>query len=276
VPYVRGRERSKPHGEVIAEVEHMVSLGVKEITLLGQNVNSYSDGGVDFASLLSKVNAVEGLRRIRFTTSHPRDLTPDVIDAVADLDKVCEHLHLPLQSGSDRILKAMNRGYTYAEYRDKVALARARVPGIAVTTDLMVGFPSEDDADHEATLKAVRELKFESAFTFNYSPRPGTRAAKLEDDIPDSEKSRRLQEILEIENEVIDSCKGALAGREVEILLEAESKRERGYMTGRTRKNWLAKLPGKGVRRGEVVVARVAGVSRWMITCDEYSRKMGA
>ena len=276
VPYVRGRERSKPPAEVIAEVEHMVSLGVKEVTLLGQNVNSYSDGGMDFADLLGRVNAVDGLRRIRFTTSHPRDLTPDVIDAVADFDKVCEHLHLPLQSGSDRILKAMNRGYTYAEYRDKVALARSRVPGISVTTDLMVGFPSEDDADHQATLDAVRDLRFESAFTFNYSPRPGTRAAKLEDDVPDSEKSRRLQEILEIENLVIDSCKEALAGEEVEILVEGVSKREPGYMTGRTRKNWLAKLPGKGVRKGEVVVARVTGVSRWMITCDEFLRKVGA
>ncbi|MGD8627922.1 MAG: tRNA (N6-isopentenyl adenosine(37)-C2)-methylthiotransferase MiaB [bacterium] len=276
VPYVRGRERSKPVAEVIAEVEHMVSLGVKEVTLLGQNVNSYADDGLDFAGLLARVNAVEGLRRIRFTTSHPRDLTAEVIDAIAGLDKVCEHLHLPLQSGSDRILRAMNRGYTYAGYRDKVALARSRVPGISVTTDLMVGFPSEDDADHQATLEAVRELRFESAFTFNYSPRPGTRASKLKDDVPDSEKSRRLQEILEIENGVIDSCKGALDGEEVEILVEAESKREPGYMTGRTRKNWLAKLPGKGVRRGEVVAARVTGVSRWMITCDEYSRKVGA
>jgi len=276
VPYVRGRERSKPHTEVIAEVEHMVGLGVKEVTLLGQNVNSYSDDGTDFAALLARVNAIDGLRRIRFTTSHPRDLTPDVIDAIAELDKVCEHLHLPLQSGSDRILKAMNRGYTYAQYRDKVKLARARLPGLSVTTDLMVGFPSEDDADHQATLEAVRELKFESAFTFNYSPRPGTRASKLEDDVPDPDKSRRLQEILEIENGVIDACKGALAGEEVEILVEGASKREAGYMTGRTRKNWLAKLPEKGVRKGEVVVARVTGVSRWMITCDEVLRKVGA
>ena len=276
VPYVRGRERSKPVTEVIAEVEHMVSLGVKEITLLGQNVNSYSNAGIDFAALLARVNSIDGLRRIRFTTSHPRDLTPDVIDAIAELDKVCEHLHLPLQSGSDRILKAMNRGYTLAQYRDKVKLARARVPDLAVTTDLMVGFPSEDDADHQATLEAIRELKFESAFTFNYSPRPGTRASKLEDDVPDQDKSRRLQEILDIENGVIDACKEAIAGKEVEILVEGRSKREAGYVTGRTRKNWLAKLPEKGVRKGEVVVARVTGVSRWMITCDEYSRKVGA
>jgi tRNA-2-methylthio-N6-dimethylallyladenosine synthase len=140
----------------------------------------------------------------------------------------------------------------------------------------MVGFPSEDDADHQATLEAVRDLRFESAFTFNYSPRPGTRAAELEDDVPGEVKSRRLQEILEIQNRVIDSCKGNLAGKEVEILVEAVSKREAGHLTGRTRKNWLAKLPEKGVRKGEVVVARVTGVSRWMITCSEYSRKVGA
>jgi len=276
VPYVRGRERSKPHREVIAEIEHMVALGVKGITLLGQNVNSYSDDGVDFASLLGRVNDIEGLRRIRFTTSHPRDLTPKVIEAMRELPGVCEHLHLPLQSGSDRVLKIMNRGYTYGRYRETVELARSRVPGLAVTTDLMVGFPSEDDADHEATLQAVRELKFESAFMFRYSPRPGTRASDLEDDVPDDEKTRRLEEVMEAENRVIDACKRALAGQEVEILVEGASKREEGYLTGRTRKNWLAKLPEKGVEEGEVVVARVKGVSRWMITCDEVLRKVGA
>jgi tRNA-2-methylthio-N6-dimethylallyladenosine synthase len=275
VPYVRGRERSKPHREVVAEVEHMVGLGVKEVTLLGQNVSSYSDDGTDFASLLRRVSNIEGLRRIRFTTSHPRDLTPEVIEAMRELAKVCEHLHLPLQSGSDRILEAMNRGYTYGQYRDTVELARSRVPGLALTTDLMVGFPSETRADHEATLQAIGDIAFESAFTFKYSARPGTRASKLEDDVPDTEKTRRLQEILGIQNRMIDACKQSLAGQEVEILVEGASKREEGYLTGRTRKNWLAKLPAKGVRKGEVVVARVTGVSRWMITCDKVLLKGG-
>ena len=170
----------------------------------------------------------------------------------------------------------MNRGYTYDEYRGLVELARSRVPGLAMTTDLMVGFPSESGADHEATLRAVRDIRFESAFMFKYSPRPGTRAATLQDDVPDAEKTRRLQEVIEAENSVIDACKQSLVGEELEILVEGASKREEGSLTGRTRKNWLAKLPGKGVRRGEVVVARVRDVSRWMITCDDVLRKVGA
>jgi tRNA-2-methylthio-N6-dimethylallyladenosine synthase len=276
VPYVRGRERSKPLEEILSEIEHLVGLGVREVTLLGQNVNSYRDGGTDFAGLLEAVDKIAGLKRIRFTTSHPKDLAPEVIDRIRDLPAVCEHLHLPLQSGSDRVLSLMNRGYTCADYTRIVNLARSAIPGIAITTDIMVGFPGETRSDHAATLQAMEECAFESAFMFKYSEREGTHAAGLTDDVDEAEKVARLKDVIELENSVIDMKKQALLGREVEILVEGESKREPGYIVGRTRKNWLAKLPQKGVSKGEVIVAEVTGVTRWMITCDGIVRKAGA
>jgi tRNA-2-methylthio-N6-dimethylallyladenosine synthase len=276
VPYVRGRERSRPLGDIIKEIKHLVELGVKEATLLGQNVNSYRDGKTGFAGLLEAVDAVEGLERIRFTTSHPKDLAPGVIERIRDLPGVCEHLHLPLQSGSDRILASMNRGYSYGDYRRIVNLARSAIPGIAITTDIMVGFPGETRSDHEATLRAMEEIAFESAFMFKYSAREGTHAAGLTDDVEEAEKVARLGQVIELENSIIDTKKQALLGKEVEILVEGESRRESGFLIGRTRKNWLAKLPQKGVSKGEVVVAEVTGVTRWMISCDGSVRKAGA
>jgi tRNA-2-methylthio-N6-dimethylallyladenosine synthase len=276
VPYVRGPERSKPHREILDEVTHLVGLGVKEVTLIGQNVNSYDDGDLDFGDLLEVVNEVPGLRRIRFTTSHPKDLTRKVIDKVAALPKVCEHIHLPLQSGSDRILGLMNRGYTSRAYLELAALARSTVAGIALTTDILVGFPSEEQEDHRATLEVMERVGFESAFMFRYSVRSGTAAADLPDDVPEQEKIRRLREVIAVENDLIDRKKRDMAGSTVEILVERESSKEPGFMIGRTRKNWLAKLPRKGVRRGEIVTARVTGISRWMITCETVENEIGA
>jgi tRNA-2-methylthio-N6-dimethylallyladenosine synthase len=273
---VRGRERSKPRGDILEEITRLVGLGVREVTLLGQNVNSYRDGNLDFAGLLQLADGIEGLRRLRFTTSHPKDLTKPVLECMRDLPRVCENLHLPLQSGSDRVLELMNRSYTSEDYGRLVDLARSTVPGLAVTTDLMVGFPTETIADHEATLKAMETSAFEAAFMFRYSERPGTAASKLKDDVPDKEKTRRLQEVLSLQNQITDSKKQALVGKTVEILIERASERDAGFMTGRTRKNWLAKLPEKGVRKGEVVMAEVTGVSRWMVTCDRAVRKVGA
>jgi tRNA-2-methylthio-N6-dimethylallyladenosine synthase len=276
VPYVRGRERSKPHRAILREVEHLVDLGVREVILIGQNVNSYRDGATDFGDLLEIVDGVARLVRIRFTTSHPKDLTGKVIEKVRDLPKVCEHIHLPLQSGSDRILALMNRGYTSAGYKELAGLARASIPGIAITTDILVGFPSETDEDHRKTLEVIKEVGFESAFMFRYSVRDGTAAAGLPDDVPEEVKIRRLKEVIALQNRLIDSKKEAMSGEWVEILIERESAKEPGFLIGRTRKNWLAKLPQKGVRRGEVVQARIAGVSRWMLTCDEVEIKIGA
>jgi tRNA-2-methylthio-N6-dimethylallyladenosine synthase len=276
VPYVRGRERSKPHGEIIEEVRHLVDLGVREVTLIGQNVNSYDDGEKDFGDLLEAVNRIEGLARIRFTTSHPKDLTEDVIARVRDLNKVCEHIHLPLQSGSDRILSLMNRGYTSAQYEDIAALARLEIRGVAISTDILVGFPSETAEDHLLTLRAIEAVGFESAFMFRYSPRSGTRAAELPDDVAPSEKTRRLGEVIALQNRLIDGKKSAMLGEQVEILVERQSTKEPDFFLGRTRKNWLAKLPRKGVRRGEIVTVRITGVSRWMLTCEEVENRTGA
>jgi tRNA-2-methylthio-N6-dimethylallyladenosine synthase len=275
VPYVRGRERSKPRAMILDEVKHLVDLGVKEVTLIGQNVNSYRDDHLDFPGLLELVCGVEGLERIRFTTSHPKDLTPGLVAAVRDLPKVCEHLHLPLQSGSDRILRAMSRGYTCRDFERIAEYARYEVRDLALTTDLMVGFPSEAQADFEATLTAMEKIRFDSAFTFRYSPREGTAAARMADDVPGEVKTRRLRSLVALQNRITDEKKRALVGREVEILLEGPSTRDPGFLVGRTRENWLAKLPRKGVRRGETVVAPVSSVTRWMVICDRYLRKVG-
>jgi tRNA-2-methylthio-N6-dimethylallyladenosine synthase len=276
VPYVRGRERSKAHAEILAEINNLAGMGVREVTLLGQNVNSYSDGKVDFADLLALVNGIDGIERIRFTTSHPKDLTDGLIYAIRDLPKVCEHLHLPLQSGNDRILAAMNRGYTYAEYKSRHDLARAVIPGLAVTTDLMVGFPSETGPECEDTLRALRELRFDAAFMFRYSAREGTSAADLPDDVPEQEKIERLKRLIALQNDITDSRKQELVGRQVEILIEEPSTKEPGYMLGRTRENWLAKIPSKGVREGSKVNAQVISVTRWMITCAPVQGKAEA
>lgn len=274
VPYVRGSERSKPHEAIITEIRHLIALGVKEITLLGQNVNSYRDGDVDFARLLEIVNGIEGLERIRFTTSHPKDLSQGIVDAVRHLPKVCEHLHLPLQSGSDRILKLMNRKYTFGEYFGLIKRIRDSIPDIAVSTDILVGFPGETLEDHEATLRALEDVRFDSAFMFKYSPRSGTVASRLKEEVSEEEKVRRLNEVIAIQNSIIDQKKRDLVGKMVEVLIEGESSRHPGYLYGRTRKNWLAIVPSKGVSKGETVIAKVACATRWMLTCEVASRKV--
>jgi len=274
VPHVRGRERSKPCEAIIEEIEHLVGLGVKEVTLIGQNVNSYHDGNRDFAGLLARAGDVAGLGRLRFTTSHPKDLTLGLVEAVRDLRKVCEHLHLPLQSGSDRILALMNRGYAFRDFRKMVDFARHTIPNLAVTTDLMVGFPTETESDFQATLKAVEDMRFDAAFMFRYSTREGTEAARLADDVPGQEKTRRLESVLSLQNSITDQRKRSLVGREAEILIERPNPREPGFMLGRTRENYLAKIPSEGVEMGETVVAPISAVTRWIVVCDGSLRKV--
>jgi tRNA-2-methylthio-N6-dimethylallyladenosine synthase len=275
VPYVRGRERSKPAESVLDEVKRLVDMGVKEVTLLGQNVNSYASGGLSFADLLAMANDIKGLKRIRFTTSHPKDLTRGLVEAMRDLPRVCEHLHLPLQSGSDRILHLMNRNYTGSGFRKLVDFARYCIPSLALSTDLMVGFPTETALDFQATRKALEDVRFDAAFMFRYSVREGTQAAGLPDDVPTDVKTKRLQDLLALQNAMTDHRKRAFVGREVEVLIEEASAREPGFMLGRTRENWLAKVPAEGVKEGEAVVANVRAVTRWMIVCDPPLRKVG-
>ena len=205
VPAVRGREVSRRPGEILSEVESLASEGVREVTLLGQNVNSYGrDFGSDFAELLRAVDAIEGLDRIRFTSPHPKDFRAPVIAAMAECEAVCEHAHLPLQSGSTRVLKAMRRTYSRDRYLRLVAELRATIPGLALTTDLIVGFPGETDAEFEETLSAVEEVGYDSAFTFVYSPRAGTEAASMADQVADEVKRERIERLVEVVQRVAE------------------------------------------------------------------------
>ncbi len=233
VPYVRGRERSLPLDEVVRGVRHLVSTGVREVTLLGQTVNAWRDGDREFADLLEAVAAVDGLQRVRFTSPHPADFTPRTIEVVADCPKVMPALHLPLQSASDRVLERMHRGYTFAQYRDLVARFREQVPHLALTTDLIVGFPGETLADHQQTLDCLDELRFDAAFMFQYSARSGTKAATWEDDVPEAEKTRRLEQVIERQEAISKAVHAALVGQEYDVLVEGSAKRGNGWY-GRT------------------------------------------
>lgn len=229
VPYTRGREICRSSESIITEIKGLVSEGVKEVTLLGQNVNSFSSD-TDFPGLLEKINSIEGLERIRFVTSHPKDLSDNLITSMGErLDKVCEHIHLPLQSGSTRILSLMNRGYTYEEYKRKVDKLRQRIPDIAITSDIISGFPEETEADHKDTVNALNEIQFDGIFAFKFSPRPGTKASLMDGQLIDDIKAERLYEILRIQDEITLMKNKELEGRVVEVLV------------GRTRTNKIVR-----------------------------------
>jgi tRNA-2-methylthio-N6-dimethylallyladenosine synthase len=228
VPFVRGRESSRSPESIMREIRALVDRGVKEVTLLGQNVNSYGKKQhlCSFAELLSKINEVEGLLRIRFTTSHPKDLSSDLIVAFKSLDKLCSHIHLPVQSGSNRILKRMNRKYTREQYLDKVAKLRDTCPQIAITSDMIVGFPGETDGDFEQTLELVKTVEYDGLFAFQYSDRPHAPAAKLPDKISESVKSRRLQILLDLQQQYTKEKNQALVGSTQLILTDGLSKKQ--------------------------------------------------
>ena len=260
VPYVRGRERSRRAAEILEEAAALGRVGYKEITLLGQNVNSYRDTAnknIGFGDLLEQLNEVSGIERIRFVTSHPRDLTVEVVQAMARLPKVCESLHLPVQSGSDAILKAMNRGYTRDEYLEKVALLREAVPGIALTTDVIVGFPGEGEDDFEATLSLVRTAEFDHLFGFCFSPRSGTPAAALPEQVDEKRSRRRLEKLFELHREMRLARHRALEGQVVQVLVEKENPKEAGGFTGRTRTNKIVHFKGSVDLLGEMVEIRI-------------------
>jgi len=257
VPLVRGREVSRPGSAIVAEVEALVERGASEVTLLGQNVNSWSDPENPrrgFVHLLEKVDGVRGLRRLRFATSHPRDLSLPLVEAMAALPTVCEHLHLPLQSGSDRVLAAMNRGYTAAEYREKAGWLREKIPGIELTTDVIVGFPGESREDFERTLELVREIRFQNSFSFRYSPRPGTAAAALSRPLPPCESALRhgwLPELQAVQDAITAARHLELAGSVLEVLVEGESPTT--LLEGRTRDNFIVHFPGDPALVGRMV-----------------------
>ena len=265
VPHVRGRERSRRLSSVIAEVEALTRLGARDVTLIGQNVNSYRDGDTDFPALLESADALVGIDRIRFATSHPRDLSDRLIAAIAELPSVCEHVHLPVQSGSDRVLRAMNRSYTRAQYVRLVGRIRESVPGVAMTTDLIVGFPGENERDFEETLSLMREIEFDSAFMFHYSVRSGTAASQLADDVPRSTKLDRLERVIDAQKQISARRNERLVGRTVEILVEGPSARSAATVFGRTRSGRTVVAPGPPDLTGEFLQVRVTAASAWTL-----------
>jgi tRNA-2-methylthio-N6-dimethylallyladenosine synthase len=257
VPVTRGRERSHPPASIVAEVRELAAAGVREVTLLGQTVNAYGRDltpATDLAELLELVNEVEGIERIRFTTSNPYNLTPRLIRAIQDVPKVVEYLHLPLQSGSDRVLERMHRGYTRARYLELIAELEDTVPGIALSTDLIVGFPGEEEADLEQTVEMVERIRYDNAFVFRYSRRPGTPAAAMPDQVPEEIKARRNSRLLEVATRVGAARSRALEGRVLPILVDGVSRKNPDEAAGRTRCNRVVNFDAHGRRLlGEVV-----------------------
>ncbi|MBR5616236.1 MAG: tRNA (N6-isopentenyl adenosine(37)-C2)-methylthiotransferase MiaB, partial [Clostridia bacterium] len=260
VPYVRGRERSRDKEEIIAEVKDLVSRGYRDITLLGQNVNSFNKGsedGYDFAALMRDLDAIEGDFTLRFMTSHPKDATTALMDAMAEGKHIARHFHLPMQSGSDAILKKMNRHYDTERYLSIVDGLRARMPDITITSDIIVGFPGETEEDFEATLSMLRRVRFDMLFSFIYSPRPGTPAADMVDQVPDKVKNERFDRLLALQNEIAAEKNQIMVGTVVRVLCDGVSKNNEALYNGRTEGNKIVFFPGDDADTGRFVNVRV-------------------
>ena len=257
VPYTRGREKSRAPEAIVDEVKGLVADGVKEIMLLGQNVNSYDGNGTSFAELLKMLNDVDGLERIRFMTSNPKDLSDELIEAFAVCDKLCRNLHLPIQSGSNRVLKRMNRKYTREDYLKLIEKLRKTVPDITLSTDIIVGFPGETNEDFEETLSIVKEVEYDSAFTFIYSIRKGTPAEKFEDQIEESEKHRRFDLLVNAVNEISEKKNKAYQDRVEKVLVDGVSKNDKSTLTGRTDGFKLVNFAGKKELIGSIVDVKI-------------------
>lgn len=268
VPYVRGNLRGRPMRDIIDEVKRDVELGVREITLLGQNVNSYidPDSCANFRDLLAEVNEIEGLKRIRYVTNHPKDMSEEIIGAIADLSKVCEAIHLPVQSGSTKILKAMNRGYTREDYLHLVDKIKSRIPNVTLTTDIITGFPGESEDDFQDTLSLYQQVKFAASFAFRYSVRPGTAAAKLEDDVPENVKISRLKQIIDMGQEYAARYSRSLVGSTRQVLVEGLSAKNRNFLYGYDRGGRRVLFPGEKTLCGELVNVIIRDAERWYLT----------
>ncbi|MBE3602833.1 tRNA (N6-isopentenyl adenosine(37)-C2)-methylthiotransferase MiaB [bacterium] len=268
VPYVRGRERSVAPDDILREVRKLAASGVREIVLLGQTVNAYRHGETGFAALLRHVAAVDGIERIRFTSPHPSDMTPELIETMASEPKVQPYLHLPVQSGSDRVLAAMERGYTADEYLALVARLRAAIPELALSTDIIVGFHGEQDADFRATVELMRTVGYDSAFTFKYSVREHTRAFRLGDSVGEEEKGRRLAEIIALQENISLERNRALIGREFPVLVEGPARRGGGMLAGKTPQFKTAVFPGHPeIAPGAIVRVRVESATAHSLSC---------
>lgn len=273
VPNTRGRQRSRRPEAIEEEVRGLVAEGVREVTLLGQTVNAYGrdlpEGGITLAELLRRLSRIEGLERLRFTSSHPREVTEELIEAMAELPKVMEHIHLAVQSGSDRILHRMGRRYTAQEFIEQVAAMRRRIPNLAITTDIIVGFPGETEQDFEATLDLVRTVRFDGAFTFVYSPRPGTAALRLPDPVPEPVKRERIQRLIELQNAISLERNLPYRGRVEEVLVEGASEKDPERLSGRTRTNKVVVFDAPPSARarliGQLVDVRIEDVNTWTL-----------
>jgi tRNA-2-methylthio-N6-dimethylallyladenosine synthase len=268
VPFVRGREQSRTVGQVVQDVGGLVQRGVREVTLLGQNVNSYRcpESGADLAGLMRAVDAVPGLLRMRFLTSHPRNASPALFEAMRDLPTACEQLHLPVQAGDDELLRRMRRVYTVEHYLDIIGRARATVPDMALTTDIIVGFSGETEAEFFGTEKLMREVRFDTVHLAAYSVRPGTAAARRPDDVPLAEKKRRLNHLLALQREIAAERNAAWVGRTVEVLVEGVAEDARAY--GRTRQGKIAHLPAGVAGPGELHTATVRAATAWQLDAE--------
>lgn len=265
VPAVRGREISRDHANILQEVRVHAGRGVKEIFLLGQNVNSYA-GGISFAALLGEIHTVDGIERIRFTTSHPKDVSPDLITRFAELPKLCSHIHLPFQAGSDTVLQAMNRHYTFDAYLKLIAALRTARPNMAFSADVMVGFPSETLSDFERTLDLIQAVRFDGLFSFKYSPRPGTAAASLPDDVSPAEKSRRLTTLQALQKAITLENNQARVGQTYAVLVDAPSTRQADQVHGRTVHNAIVNFRGTADLIGTTVMVKILRANQNSLT----------
>ncbi|MCH8326739.1 MAG: tRNA (N6-isopentenyl adenosine(37)-C2)-methylthiotransferase MiaB [Bacteroidetes bacterium] len=258
VPFTRGRERSRSLKSIIKEIENLSSRGFREVTLLGQNVNSYSDIENDFADLLAACAGVDPLVRIRFTTSHPQDLSEKLLQTISDHNNICNYIHLPVQSGSNRILKAMNRTYTIEHYLSLIEKAREIIPKVSFSTDIISGFPTETYEDHLMTLDILREVRYDGAYMFKYSPREGTKAYKIKDDVSEKIKVKRLQEIIDIQQQISFEKNQEQIGTDEIILIEGFSKKSNDYLAGRTDGNKVVIIPAdKKIETGSYVKVKI-------------------
>lgn len=271
VPYVRGREKSRLPQHILEEVRQLAQDGVLEIMLLGQNVNSYGKDLkplLSFARLLKDIHEIQGIRRIRYMTSHPRDFFDNLIDTIADLPKVCRHFHLPVQAGSNRILKLMNRGYSREDYLNLIQKIKDKFPAAAITTDIIVGFPGEREEDFQDTLDLLEQVRFDSAYTFIYSPRTGTPAEKMEDQLPLDIKKARLKRLMDIQNRISLEINRDLQGQVLEILVEGRSETGRGLLTGRSGTNKTVLFEGPDDLAGKLVQVRITNPQTWILKGD--------
>ncbi|HAP78882.1 MAG TPA: tRNA (N6-isopentenyl adenosine(37)-C2)-methylthiotransferase MiaB [Ruminococcus sp.] len=269
VPYVRGRERSRASADIISEVTQLVNQGYKEIMLLGQNVNSYGkdlENDLTFPELLRKINEIEGDFIIRFMSSHPKDAKRELLDTILECEKVAKHLHLPVQSGSNSILKAMNRNYTVEKYLETVDYLRSRDSGFSLTTDIIVGFPNETDEEFQDTVKLIKQVEYDNIYSFIYSKRSGTKASMIEDSTPEEAKSHRLRELLEVQREISDRHYRRFIGKTMRVLADGKSKKREGFLTGKSNEFIIAEFKGDESLIGQFVNIKVTDSMNWAVT----------